>query len=195
MTITRMLAALAASTVLSQAALAQSASTDDMATGAGGADATSPTDGAPMTATLSFTAADGQAVGGGMMTDTGQSITLTAQFSNLPEGEHGFHVHETGRCDTPDFKSAGSHFAPYGNEHGFESDGGPHAGDMPNLTVNDGGVAIARVELERIKLIGEGEGVLLDDDGAAVIVHAQPDDYQDIDSAGARIACAVVEAN
>jgi len=34
---------------------------------------------------------------------------------------------------------------------------------------------------------------LFDEDGSAFIVHAEPDDYLDVSSAGARIACGVIE--
>ena len=151
-----------------------------------------PTDGAPMTAVLSFIDRDMQAVGGGLITETGDEVVLTAQFSNLDPGVHGFHIHETGRCDAPTFESAGGHFAPRGNEHGFDNPDGPHAGDMRNIEVNDSGAAIARRTLDNVTLLGS-EGKLLDDDGAAVIVHAKADSYQQDAGAGRRIACAVIK--
>lgn len=155
-------------------------------------DATSPTDGAPMTAVLSFVAADGQAVGGGMMTDSGQSITFTAQFSNLPAGRHQLRVHETGRCAAPMFESAGS---PINTPQGTATDAdaqGLGVDGMPIIEVSDTGVAIARAELERLTLIGEGPGVLLDDDGAAVMVHSMDTDERGA-RGGAPLACAVVQ--
>ncbi|RBN36032.1 superoxide dismutase, partial [Priestia megaterium] len=64
-------------------------------------------------------------------------IKLTAQ--GLSPGRHGFHIHEIGKCEVPDFKTAGAHFNPFKREHGFKNTKGPHAGDLPNLEVAPNG--------------------------------------------------------
>lgn len=117
-----------------------------------------------------------------------EGIVVRVEATGLPEGMHGFHLHETGAC-SPDFEAAGGHFAPDGNEHGFLSDAGPHAGDLPMIHVAADGTAHADFYSGPTTL-----DALMDDDGAAVIVHAQPDTYRDPSETGDRIACGVIEA-
>jgi Cu-Zn family superoxide dismutase len=73
---------------------------------------------------------------------------------------------------------------------------GPHAGDLPNVEVAANGALGATVTLPGASLTGPGpSGVLLDADGAALVIHAQADDYVTDPSgnSGARIACAVIQ--
>ena len=60
--------------------------------------------------------------------------------SGLPHGIHGIHVHSVGRCDGPKFDSAGPHWNPASRKHGLSNPAGPHAGDLPNVTVAANGV-------------------------------------------------------
>ena len=48
---------------------------------------------------------------------------------------HGIHVHAVAKCEGPAFTSAGGHLNPDMKHHGLENPEGPHAGDMPNITV------------------------------------------------------------
>ena len=59
----------------------------------------------------------------------------------------------------------------------------PHLGDLPNLTVGADG---------RGSLTLAVPPGLVDEDGAALVIHAAPDDYRTDPSgnSGARIACA-----
>jgi Cu-Zn family superoxide dismutase len=120
-------------------------------------------------------------------------VWLSASFDKLPPGPHAFHIHETGKCEG-DFKSAGAHFAPEGNKHGVLAEGGPHAGDMPNIHVPDSGRANIEVFVDRVTLEKGAKNSLFDEDGSAVVVHAGVDDYksQPAGDAGDRIACGVV---
>lgn len=120
-------------------------------------------------------------------------VALDGTLSGLPPGEHGFHIHQTGRCG-PDFSAAGEHFAPAGNAHGFDAEGGPHAGDLRNLDVGDDVSATVDQTNDRVSL-RTGEAALLDADGAALIIHTGPDDYatQPSGGSGEPIACGVIE--
>lgn len=135
----------------------------------------------------------GTAMGGATLTQTDAGIRLVVDGRGLPPGAHGLHLHMTGRCDPPDFASAGSHWNPTTAVHGKDAAGGPHWGDLPNLIAGTDGVGRLEVTIAGGKLMG-GANPLLDDDGAAVVIHAAPDDYRTDPSgnSGGRIACGVV---
>lgn len=52
----------------------------------------------------------GQVVGAAALSQQAGGVQIVVKVRDLPPGRHGFHVHETGRCDPPDFTSAGGHF-------------------------------------------------------------------------------------
>jgi Cu-Zn family superoxide dismutase len=137
--------------------------------------------------------ADGQEIGAvtiGQLASGAAHVVATAD--NVPPGVHAFHVHETGQCDGADgFKSAGGHHNPGNASHGWDSAGGPHAGDLPNVHVQEDGV----LAVEYFSTVLLEDGGLFDDDGSAVVMHEGPDDYQTdpAGDAGARIACGVIE--
>ena len=108
----------------------------------------------------------------------------------LPPGPHGFHIHETGICETPDFETAGAHFNPTHREHGFDNPKGHHAGDMPNLEVGADGQIDVVVNVPDVTLKG-GQNQLIDQNGRSFIIHAEADDYLSNPSgnSGKRIAC------
>ena len=117
-------------------------------------------------------------------------LMVHAKLSGLkPNGEHGFHVHETGSCASPDGSSAGGHFNPDGKPHGPQS-ADHHAGDLPALKADAQGQVDQKFMLMGVGL-AEGPLSVV---GRAVIVHAQPDDYatQPTGNSGARIACGVI---
>lgn len=149
------------------------------------------------TAEATFIDAEGAEIGTITLTQTEEGVTIAGTLEGIPEGEHGFHVHETGDCDSAGgFESAGGHFNPTGNEHGLKNENGPHAGDMANQTVDAGGQLVLNVNNDMVSLTEGEEGFLLDDDGSALVVHSGPDDNTtDPDgNAGDRIACGVIEA-
>ena len=95
------------------------------------------------------------------------TLAIVVQVQNLTPGFHGFHIHTTGQCDPgadPPFSSAGGHLNPADTNHP------EHAGDLPPLLVMQDGTAAISVRTDRLTLAD-----LLDDDGAAVIVHSGPD--------------------
>lgn len=135
---------------------------------------------------------DGKEVGKVELTDAPGGVLLRLTLDGIPPGDHAFHVHAVGKCEPPDFKSAGPHFNPDETKHGLMNPEGPHSGDMPNLHVPDDGKLTVEVFNEMVTV--DGEQALLDDDGSAVVVHAAADDYKTdpAGNAGDRIACGVV---
>ncbi|WP_310498887.1 superoxide dismutase family protein [Sandarakinorhabdus sp.] len=118
---------------------------------------------------------------------------VIAEIKGLPPGEYALHLHSVGACTGPDFTSAGPHFNPDARQHGRDNPMGAHAGDLPNLIVSASGIAMLDALQPGLKL-AEGTAPLLDADGAAVVLHARPDDYRSdpAGNAGARIACGVL---
>lgn len=143
------------------------------------------------TARATLAAPDGRVMGEVTLTQTATGVLISAEVTGLSRGAHGFHIHGTGVC-SPDFTAAGSHFAPGGKPHGFLHEDGPHAGDLPNIHAGEGGNARADYFTTAITLDAGPDHSLFDEDGSAFIVHAEPDDYLDVASAGARIACGVI---
>ncbi|GGL71128.1 superoxide dismutase family protein [Wenxinia marina] len=152
-----------------------------------------PTLAAAQDATASLVGADGAPMGEVMMTDTPNGLLFEVRLTGVPEGGHGFHVHQVGTCE-PDFEAAGDHYAPDGNEHGLMNEAGAHAGDLPNVFATAEGVVEADIVSERLSVSGDTGAPLMDEDGSAIMVHANPDSYMAEAGAGDRIACGVVEA-
>lgn len=121
-------------------------------------------------------------------------VRVKVRVTGLAPGKHGIHVHAAGKCEAPDFKSAGPHFNPTSKKHGLESPEGAHAGDLPNITVGADGKGKATLVAAGATL-GEGAGSLLGPEGTALVVHADPDDGRTDPSgnSGGRIACGVIE--
>jgi Cu-Zn family superoxide dismutase len=110
-------------------------------------------------------------------TQIGDSIRVKVEAAGMRPGTYGAHVHTTGRCDPPDFASAGPHWNPTGQQHGKNNPRGMHKGDLPNLFVGMDGRGSFETTVPRTSLTG-GATPLLDSDGASVVVHAAPDDYR-----------------
>jgi len=138
---------------------------------------------------------DGELVADATLTSLENGVAIDFEIYALPPGIHGFHIHETGDCDAPDFKSAGGHFNPLGADHGFGDDPAAHLGDLPNVPVGTDGASEGRLLVEGVSLTPEGERSLLAGDGTALVVHAGADDYETdpAGDAGPRIACGVIE--
>ena len=136
----------------------------------------------------------GKDVGTATFKPTKGGVQIAISVAGLSPGKHGFHVHGAGRCEPPDFKSAGPHFNPTGKQHGHKNPQGAHAGDLPNLTVGKNGKGKATFTAKGVTL-GEGTGSLFSTDGTSLVIHADPDDEKTdpAGSSGARIACGVIE--
>jgi Cu-Zn family superoxide dismutase len=135
---------------------------------------------------------DGKKVGQVVLTRAEDGVLLNVTLTGIAPGDHAFHVHAVGKCEPPDFKSAGPHFNPDQTKHGMMNPEGPHSGDMPNLHVPESGKL--QVEILNTLVSLDGDAALLDGDGSALIVHAGADDYKTdpAGNAGDRIACGVV---
>ena len=131
----------------------------------------------------------GQTIGTVTASQTSGGVTLTISASGLPHGLHGIHVHAVGRCEAPKFESAGGHWNPAQRHHGLSNPQGPHAGDLPNVTVSSSGSVS-----ETLVAAHASFADLADADGSALVIHAAADDYMTDPSgnSGARIACAVL---
>ena len=132
----------------------------------------------PTRGTITFTALD-------------HGVRVSGSVRGLvPGSEHGFHIHEKGDCGD-NGNASGGHFNPTGGAHGKFGAPGSHAGELPSLTADAGGVARFSFDDHAISLAdGAANSVI----GRALIVHRDPDDgkTQPTGNSGPRIACAVI---
>jgi Cu-Zn family superoxide dismutase len=137
--------------------------------------------------------AKGAPVGTATFSQKSNGVQLDLKVFNLSPGLHGFHIHAVGRCEAPDFKSAGPHFNPEGKQHGWDNPLGHHLGDLQNLNVGPGGDAKIRIVVPDVTL-GEGSKSLFHEGGTALVIHEKPDDGKTdpAGNAGPRIACGVI---
>lgn len=109
--------------------------------------------------------------------------TVTVQTSapgKLSPGAHGLHIHDVGKCEINsvapnggapgDFLSAGGHFQG-GGQGGHPN----HAGDLTSLQVRGDGTALLVTTTNAFDRADLVEG-----DGTAIIIHANPDNFSNI---------------
>jgi len=114
-------------------------------------------------------------VGTAELTQTPEGVKTALTVSDLASGQHAFHIHNVGKCEGPDFKSAGAHFNPYNKKHGLKNPEGPHAGDMENIEIGSDGTGKAEIVNKQVTL-ADGPNSLFHEGGTAIVVHARPDD-------------------
>jgi superoxide dismutase, Cu-Zn family len=141
-------------------------------------------------ATAQLADSKGRPVGKATFVQKADGVHIDIQVQNLPPGKHGAHIHMVGKCDAPEFTTAGAHFNPTQKHHGALNPQGPHAGDIPNLTVDAKGKGRLKMVNPGVTL-DSGPNSLLDADGSALIIHASADDEKTdpTGNSGARIAC------
>jgi superoxide dismutase, Cu-Zn family len=153
--------------------------------------------------TVDITNPDGDLVGTASFAETPEGVTITVQStsegdgSGIEPGLHGIHIHETGACDPAGdmpYASAGGHFNPTGAPHGAPDDPESHAGDLGNLEVIEGGTFGLEITTNKVTLAPGAENSLADEDGSAILIHANEDDLATDPSgeSGGRIACGVI---
>lgn len=124
----------------------------------------------------------------------GQRATVQGNITQLAPGLHGFHVHEYGDL-TDGCTSAGSHYNPFGKNHGAPFDEDRHVGDLGNIEADEGGSAVFALTDHQLELNGELSII-----GRSIVVHQDRDDlgrgnFSDsltTGHAGSRIACCVI---
>lgn len=147
----------------------------------------------PGSATAELRDARGRVVGTAILTGVSGGVRILLEVRGLPPGLKAVHIHEGGQCDRPTFASAGDHFNPAKKEHGLQNPRGPHAGDLPNIQIDEDGNGRLETMTERVTL-ASGPTSILDADGSVLIVHGAPDDFKTdpTGNSGARIACGVI---
>ena len=134
----------------------------------------------------------GVPIGKAKLTQTKKrGLKVAISVRGLTRGERGVHLHTIGRCEGPNFASAGLHWNPQSRAHGLSNPDGSHQGDLPNMLVDRKGRGKISYDIAGVKL--KGRDGLMDDDGAAIVIHAKSDDQRTDPSgnSGDRIACGV----
>lgn len=147
---------------------------------------------APLTAVAVMEAKSGSRVSGTVMFEEiyEGTVRVSIDLAGVPEGVHGFHVHEFGDCSAVDGTSAGGHFNPIGTPHAGPGDALRHAGDMGNVVAGPDETVKTTLTLTSFTLSPGPTSAA----GKAIILHASRDDLttQPTGAAGGRIACGII---
>jgi Cu-Zn family superoxide dismutase len=132
---------------------------------------------------------DGTAAGVAALSQRSDGLWLSVSADAAGVGSFGMHIHAVGKCEGPDFATAGAHWNPAAKQHGRDNPMGAHAGDMPNVSANADGKLVIETQLSGATL--SGAGGVLDADGAALIIHEKADDYKTdpTGNSGKRMIC------
>jgi superoxide dismutase, Cu-Zn family len=118
-------------------------------------------------------------------------LKISANLKGLrPNSKHGFHVHQKGVCEGPDYKSAGDHYNPDAMKHGKPGTEHHHKGDLGNLVTNANG------EINQVIMLPKSELNNIESwTGKSLLIHAKADDFKSQPSgdSGARIACGLIK--
>ena len=144
--------------------------------------------------TADLARADGSWAGVATISQRRDGVFLSLTAEAPAAGTYGMHLHAVGKCEAPDFTSAGPHWNPNMKQPGRDNPMGAHDGDVPNVEA----AADRKVTLE-YKLADfmlSGPSGLLDADGGALVIHEKADDYKTDPSgnSGKRILCGVFKS-
>jgi Cu-Zn family superoxide dismutase len=123
-------------------------------------------------------------------------VLFTPNLTNLPPGEHGFHVHQFANCGAKakDGKmepgaNAGDHYDPQKSRKHAGPAGAGHLGDLPPLKVSAQGTATQPVTAERL--------ALKELRNKSIVIHEGGDNMSDQPKpnggGGTRIACGTIQ--
>lgn len=145
----------------------------------------------------------GEKIGEIVAEPDGHSVVLKPKVSGLTPGPHAFHVHENPSCEPGEKDgimvaglAAGGHFDPHGvmGDHGHtDHSGHDHtglekpAGDLPELIVDDDGVARIPVAVESLSIDQMRQ--------RSIMIHShgeRPDNESLPQGGGQRVACGVI---
>ena len=152
----------------------------------------------PETRTFELVAPGGEMIGAVQIFQAPRGILLRVEANGLKPGWHGVHLHQKADCSDAAFKNSGGHVHGAGVDasiHGLLNPMATDLGDIPNIYAASNGSANAEFFLGGLSLSDmPGKLNLFDDDGSALVIHADADDHmsQPIGGAGARVACAEI---
>lgn len=134
----------------------------------------------------------GRQIGTVVFADTDNGLKITTDLKGLPQGVHGFHVHEYPDCAPAKgghAMAAGGHFDPDKTGRHLGPGGGGHKGDLPRLNAGADGTAKETMYVKGVKAA--------DFYNKSLMIHAGGDNYKDtpqpLGGGGARIACGIIE--
>jgi Cu-Zn family superoxide dismutase len=144
--------------------------------------------------TADLARADGSWAGVATISQRRDGVFLSLSAQAPAAGTFGMHLHAVGKCQAPDFTSAGPHWNPGMKQHGHDNPMGAHDGDLPNVDAGADRKITLEYKLKDIAL--SGPTGLLDADGGALVIHEKADDYKTDPSgnSGKRIICGVFKS-
>lgn len=121
-------------------------------------------------------------------------VVVRYQGTGLPEGDHAIHFHAKGKCDAPDFMTAGDHWRP-ANWKAEGDTAKVDPGHVGTISVTGNAPVSASFANAYASLKKDAPNSLFDQDGVSVVIHSKGDANADKPGGetGARLACAVIE--
>lgn len=153
-------------------------------------------DSAPLAAHADIIGPVGTPLGTAKVSQVDDAVKIELDVIQQVPGTHAIHILSVGKCEEPDFGSAGVHFNPYNKLHGSQNPDGPHAGDLPNFDVAPDGHARVTL-LAPLLTLANGPNSLFHEGGTSIVIDENPDDYHtDPDGkSGIHVACGVIVKN
>ena len=111
-------------------------------------------------------------------------------------GLHAVRILSVGKCEGPDFTSAGAPFDPNAKEHASANASRPSAGDLPNVEAGLDGHLQATIVAKGVTL-GDGSNSLFHPGGTSIVIDENPadDKAEGGGNSGPHVACGVIERN